>query len=234
VKLAVLFLAVSIGLGNPLAKGGGLVIGNVRDDQGNGIEGLTVVLVPSNASTAVQSATTTDSTGGFQFRNIEPGRYLVELQQNLAPVFREIVDIQQMKNLAISLRRTDTASSISQRITKVLADVDAEDSETRERAVADLSTNKTLYPTQDVLNAVLNAMGEQSIAGLSVRARVGCLRILTARCIDPWTKNQQLRAQSLVNFYGRDKIKLSEDELEAATNFFFECGKHHVFDAKTD
>jgi hypothetical protein len=199
--------------------GGVAVTGNVADDSNRPISGLTIMLTPPNRSYDRERVTVTNHAGEFEFTNVRPGKYLLEAQQYLTPIHRQVIDTQQQPSVHIVLRRTDTTSVTSQDISKLLANIDADDYKTRKNAVNELALNKERYATNDVVNAVLDAMGDESITGLSEQGRINCLTILARRSDEAWawTSNQSLRVKGVIAFY-KDK-KLSRDESFAFREF---------------
>ncbi len=88
--------------------------GTILESQSsNGVANLTVKLTPPRSTNRAQKLTTTDQQGQFNFREVEPGRYLLEIFQGLTPVYRKVFDTSSSSSREpILLTRKPTARRI--------------------------------------------------------------------------------------------------------------------------
>lgn len=77
-----------------LAQNGFTVSGTVGDAVTKlSIPNLAVRLIPPKESTRPEIDTITDTTGAFSFRPIPTGRYLLEIDSGLTPVYRDVIGV---------------------------------------------------------------------------------------------------------------------------------------------
>jgi hypothetical protein len=69
-----------------------------------GVPGLTVRLTPPRGSHIPEQITMTDAEGGFSFRGLSRGPYLIEVSQALQPLYRQPIELQGDQQLEIELR----------------------------------------------------------------------------------------------------------------------------------
>ena len=194
------------------------VTGKVMTDGASGaIPGVTISLTPRKDSRQAEKITTPNASGAFEFRDILPGTYLLEAQQNLTPVYRKMINVPHSGPLSISLQKVDTTSPARQQVASLMASIDTDNYEERKKAVNSLAFDKNLCPTPEVVDAALNALGEKSITGLSEQGRINCLIILNRRSDEQWTADQIARAQAVRAYY--KARKLSQDESYALGEF---------------
>ncbi len=121
----------------------GRIQGTVTDEQGGKVVGSQVFLL---SPSGIQLSTTTDQSGSFEFRNLKPGSYLIEVKAEGFSVFAsdEIrLDHGQSKQLAIVLRVASlnasvvvTATGTVQRadeVAKVVSTLDATEIEAKHK-----------------------------------------------------------------------------------------------------
>jgi hypothetical protein len=200
-----------------LSAGTATVAGKVMTDGTSGaIPGLTVVLTPRKDSRQSEKVTTPNAAGAFEFKDVVPGTYLLEAQQNLTPIYRKMINVPLTEPISIPLQKVDATSPARQQVASLMASIDIENYGERRKAVNTLAFDKNV-PTPEVVDAALNALGEKSITGLSEQGRINCLIILSKRSDEKWTADQLSRAEAINNYY-KDR-KLSEDEAFALSEF---------------
>ncbi len=77
----------------------------VSDASKSGIPNLTVRLTPSKGMKTPEKITTTDDKGNFLFKDLDKGRYLLEVYQGVTLLYRDVVDTSQDMKREISLKR---------------------------------------------------------------------------------------------------------------------------------
>jgi hypothetical protein len=184
---------------------GRVVAANTREP----VAGLTIALIPPKGAQLPKKVTVTDSAGHFEFANVFPGRYLLEASQGLTPIHRQVIDSNSPSEIEISLRPSMRSASSDPAISELMAKVDVEDRQVRLNATNALAFDKQ-YPTRGVVDAALDALGENSIDGLSEQGRINCLTILSRRSNEPWTVEQKLRAGMVALAYGKRKLTEAE------------------------
>jgi hypothetical protein len=181
----------------------------VAADSQKPVAGLAVVLIPPSASRYAQKVTVTNAAGEFEFSNVVPGKYLLEAASGLTTLYRQVIDSSSQQQIEISLKPSTRSVSSDPAVSALMAKIDVEDPQVRLGAVNDLAFNKQ-YPTRAVVDAALDALGEDSIDGLSEQGRINCLTILSRRSSEPWTVEQKLRAGLVALAYGKRKLTPAE------------------------
>jgi hypothetical protein len=70
-----------------------IITGRVLESpSSNAVVNITIKLTPPKASAHAQKLTTTNQKGEFTFRDVEAGRYLLEICQGLNVVYRKVFD----------------------------------------------------------------------------------------------------------------------------------------------
>ncbi|HUL77471.1 MAG TPA: carboxypeptidase-like regulatory domain-containing protein [Vicinamibacteria bacterium] len=80
--------------------------GTVRDQRTHsGVSGIVVKLIPPRSSSRPDLVTSTNPSGGFLLRGIEPGPYLFEVAQGTTVLFRERISLERDTQKDVELRR---------------------------------------------------------------------------------------------------------------------------------
>lgn len=205
--LSVVFTLISF-----TAEAGGKRIAGklIAENTGEPVVGLGIALIPPKGSQYPEKVTVTNSAGEFEFAEVFPGRYLLEVSQGLTTIYRAVIDSNNSPNrIVISLKPSTRSASSDPAISELMAKIDVEDRQVRLNAVNALAFDKQ-YPTRGVVDATLDALGEHSIDGLSEQGRINCLTILSRRSNEPWTVEQKLRAGLVALAYGKRKLTPAE------------------------
>jgi hypothetical protein len=78
----------------------------------NAVVNITIKLTPPKASAHAQKLTTTNQKGEFTFRDVEAGRYLLEICQGLNVVYRKVFDTSHSSEepILLTLKKTGPRS----------------------------------------------------------------------------------------------------------------------------
>jgi hypothetical protein len=161
-----------------------------------GAPNLAVSLSPPAKMNRPKRVASTNEQGQFAFENVEDGQYLLEVSQRLTVLYRELINIPQLREKEIRLNPS---------IDGLVSEIDASDAEARLQPTNALAFDKH-YATVDVVAAILQRLETESIKPLSMQGEINALIILARRSGDRWTPDQLTRAKTILAAFQRKEL----------------------------